>query len=353
MDEEKEYCYFCGSQIIDRTPKNNGIPIISGDSYIECPLCGKYHFTPKVKLEFAEYRNETAYFLYHHNRFDSENNDNKKYVKLEKSNKSNEITSKLHDLSSSSFIYKYLDEIINFYPQKFSEKIDNCILALSKNAKLPGNKASLSLQELSIICCSEKSYSEDKVSDYGNKQILSILTYLQHNKLISSKPHLQNGINEYDIEPEMWLKVEELEKSDKNNKNVFIAMKFHEDTQKIREAIKQGLKDSGFKSILMDEEIHGNQIIPYMLKMMRDSRFLIMESTLPNMGAYFEAGYAEGLGKQVIVCCKKEAFDRQINNTDPQKEKSIHFDIAQKQLLIWKDLNDLTKQLKEWIEALF
>ena len=48
----------------------------------------------------------------------------------------------------------------------------------------------------------------------------------------------------------------------------------------------------------------------------RDSRFVIADLTHGNRGAYFEAGYAEALGKPVIYICEKKKFE----------EEKTHFD---------------------------
>jgi hypothetical protein len=37
----------------------------------------------------------------------------------------------------------------------------------------------------------------------------------------------------------------------------------------------------------------------------------------------------------------------------PERELKPHFDLAQKQILVWKDEADLTKKLTEWIKFLF
>ena len=48
----------------------------------------------------------------------------------------------------------------------------------------------------------------------------------------------------------------------------------------------------------------------------RDAAFVIVDLTHDNPGAYWEAGYAEGLGKPVIYICEKTKFDK----------KKTHFD---------------------------
>ena len=41
----------------------------------------------------------------------------------------------------------------------------------------------------------------------------------------------------------------------------------------------------------------------------RDSAFILADLTDDNLGAYWEAGFAEGLGKPVIYLCEAARFD--------------------------------------------
>jgi hypothetical protein len=61
----------------------------------------------------------------------------------------------------------------------------------------------------------------------------------------------------------------------------------------------------------------------------RKSRFLTSELTKGNPGAYWEAGYAEGLGKPVIYTCQKSFFDNP--RTRP------HFDTNHWVTVIWDE----------------
>lgn len=53
-----------------------------------------------------------------------------------------------------------------------------------------------------------------------------------------------------------------------------------------------------------------------MRQQIRDSAFVIADLTHGNKGAYWEAGYAEGLGKPVIYICEKTAFDGGVSHFD-------------------------------------
>ena len=48
----------------------------------------------------------------------------------------------------------------------------------------------------------------------------------------------------------------------------------------------------------------------------RDAAFVIVDLTHDNPGAYWEAGYAEGLGKPVIYICEKGKFEATKSHLD-------------------------------------
>jgi len=45
-------------------------------------------------------------------------------------------------------------------------------------------------------------------------------------------------------------------------------------------------------------------------------------------GLYYEDGYAQGLGKEVVLTCNEKHFENR------------HFDVAQISTVVWKDKND-------------
>ena len=129
-------------------------------------------------------------------------------------------------------------------------------------------------------------------------------------------------------------------------------MAFNTETDDTRKAIKAGIEKAGYSPEFIDEIKHNRQIVPEMFRLIRESRFLILDITDPNYGAYYEAGYALGLGKEVIICCSSDVFNKDYTNVENAKYIKPHFDILQKQVLIWKDYEDLTNKLCEWIKAI-
>lgn len=94
--------------------------------------------------------------------------------------------------------------------------------------------------------------------------------------------------------------------------------------------------------IIKDKE-HNNYIMPEIFHEIDKSVGVVVDITEPNYGAYYEAGYALGKQKEVIVCCSKEVFD------DP--ERKPHFDLAQKSMIVWTDNDDLVEKLSKRISA--
>ena len=116
-----------------------------------------------------------------------------------------------------------------------------------------------------------------------------------------------------------------------------MAMKFGEDTKPLREAIRKGIQDAGYIAVFIDEVQYNEFITPELLKHIRDSKFVVVDLTHQNNGAYFEEGYAMGLGKPVIQLCKKDT--------------KLHFDIAQKNTIMWVKEDDIPERLTNRIKA--
>ena len=75
-----------------------------------------------------------------------------------------------------------------------------------------------------------------------------------------------------------------------------------------------------------------------MVTTIRDAKFVIADLTDDNHGAYWEAGYAEGLGKPVIYICKKEKF----------QNEGTHFDTNHYTTVLWSknDVGSFRQELE-------
>lgn len=263
--------------------------------------------------------------------------------------------------------WKYLVQILPeqveaWYPRTFAQKIDYMLQYFADHMKYDGEFVSYSVEELkNILFIKESKFNSENLDDII-RQVRYILSYLIKIDYIETNLLDNQGIcalrymstcNDsqfISLTPKGLARVDELQKDISSNKDIFVAMAFNDNTVPTREAIREGIKEAHFSEKFLDEIIHNQQIVPYMMRLIRECRFLIMDITDPNYGAYYEAGYALGLGKEVIITCSKEIFSKKdFANKLEEKALKPHFDIAQKQILVWEDTADLTKQLKEWI----
>ena len=334
MNMEQIDCYFC-----NHTASQSRIKIGSTISIIECPICGRYILSDTTKARIQSKKDILASYLFYNKQQEPYFNfigDEKEYINLENKTNINFIT----------------DKIINdFQKISFSEKIDKFLLFLASQSNYIGEKVEISIDE--FISASFIHRFNKAGQDLSREEIIiqeeEIVNYLVYDTEKKTGNFLEaeraeNNNLKLKLNVKAWDRIGELQKNDNNSKNVFIAMSYN-NTQSIRDALKLGISRAGYTPILMDETIHNQQIVPEMFKNIRDSKFLVIDTSIPNNGAYYEAGYALGLGKEVIFCCKKDVFD--------DGENRPHFDVIQKQILIWENEEELTDKLEKWINSLF
>jgi hypothetical protein len=141
---------------------------------------------------------------------------------------------------------------------------------------------------------------------------------------------------------EGWALATELQKQLKHSgRTAFVAMWFDDSFDKVwSDGLRPGIQDAGYEPYRMKEDIHSERIDFRLMAAIRSSRFLVAEVSAPRTAVYYEAGFAEGLGKTVIWVCQSD------------KLKGLSFDTRQFRHIAWKDFSDLRIQLKATIEIL-
>ena len=81
----------------------------------------------------------------------------------------------------------------------------------------------------------------------------------------------------------------------------------------VKPAVKEGI---GYDLVDMRDVARAGVIDNILRSQIRDAAFLIVDLTHDNPGAYWEAGYAEGLGKPVIYICEKAKFEAEKTHFD-------------------------------------
>jgi hypothetical protein len=110
----------------------------------------------------------------------------------------------------------------------------------------------------------------------------------------------------------------------------------------VNDHFRPAVQDTGFVLRRLDDEPRAGLIDDRLRVEIQSSRFLIVDLTHGNAGAYWEAGYAEGLGKPVIYTCQESKF-----------ADASHFDTNHHLHVLWNenDMDAAVKQLKATIRA--
>ena len=217
-------------------------------------------------------------------------------------------------------------DCIKSYPNTVVDLADRALMNLSLRAPNYGDM-------ITIIPAIKRVVFSQNGQIYPIFEILADLDYLKKDE--------RDGF--YKISANGWKRIAALREKEKEIRQGFIAMRFSDETKSIREAFRSGIAEAGYAVRIIDEKEHNNQIVPEIFFEIRRSAFIVVDVTFPNYGAYYEAGYAQALGKEVIICCRDREFH--------SKDNRPHFDISQKSMIIWKDEAELVARLKRRIEA--
>ena len=110
----------------------------------------------------------------------------------------------------------------------------------------------------------------------------------------------------------------------------FMAMKFGDETLNsvLENVFKPSAKRAGFDLTKLDDTPKAGLIDDRLRVEIQSADFLIADLTHDNLGAYWEAGYAEGLGKPVIYTCEKTKFASSKTHFDTNHHLTIVWDSA-------------------------
>lgn len=144
-----------------------------------------------------------------------------------------------------------------------------------------------------------------------------------------------------------WRYYEEVRRGSRQSRKAFMAMPFGDDTLDgvYRDCFKPAVKRAGFDLVRLDETTPAGSIDDRLRVEIRTARFMIAELSHGNRGAYWEAGYAEGLGKPVIYTCEKKQWD----------SEGTHFDTNHLHTVVWtkEELEDAASRLTASVRATF
>lgn len=132
--------------------------------------------------------------------------------------------------------------------------------------------------------------------------------------------------------------------------NCFIASAFgHKDVDNIFiNAIKPILSELKITPYRVDKINHNSKIDSKILELITKCDFGIADLTYARPSVYYEAGFIEGLSKEVIYICKNDHFSPK--ESDIFGNEKIHFDLITKNIISWSDsIANFRKKLRSRI----
>jgi len=325
-NQQTSECFICNKKVTAHIHAETSI------TEYKCNYCSRYYLSELLRVEIAWIRPIMFYCLLH--------NTSGKRIFFVANKPSDEA-----EYKDAHFITKEILE--GMKPKNINEKIDMIMMNLSKKIKILGDSYRFIIGGIQAQVVATKIQSglilfcNNIVEDY-NKQNEPIKELYGTLKLLVDYGYLErknNSNHEYSFSVAGWKYVGELQSSKNELPQAFIAMWFSPEMVNARESIKKAIIDSGYTYIIIDEKEHNKQIVPEIFYEIQRSKFLIADLTGHRNGVYYEAGYAQGLGKEVIFTCSEKGFRKR------------HFDVAQVSTVVWKDEDDLYKRLLKRIEA--
>jgi len=139
-------------------------------------------------------------------------------------------------------------------------------------------------------------------------------------------------------------RLEKLRPDPPDSNQIFVAMWFDDELKPAYDdGFKRAIEGAGYKPVRIDEQHFTDKIDDRIISEIRRSRFVVADFSKGDDGArggvYYEAGFAHGLGLEVIFTCRKKDID------------DVHFDTRQYNHIVWENIEHLQNLLKERITA--
>lgn len=240
---------------------------------------------------------------------------------------------KMQASETPSLTFNLLKKIVEKKPPTAPEQCDNFILWLGNKLDFAGATIPIRPETCRAILGAVNKYAFNQVIQHLKKQNLIEFESEQN----------ANGT----LTVEGWDYYRKLCQNNPQSRTAFMAMQFDNQDldQLVKDVFKPAVAKTGFELFsLNDKDKQRAGLIDDRLRVeIRNARFLITDLTDDNSGAYWEAGFAEGLGKPVIYICEKAKFEKEKTHFDTNHHLTVKWDKNSPQ--------DAAEELKATIRA--
>jgi hypothetical protein len=180
----------------------------------------------------------------------------------------------------------------------------------------PGDWVKCCLQELAGLLG-----SADDPTSTDTRGLNYVIQHLMTKKGLIEResPTSTDGTWGYRLTFAGWERFEELHRASVDGRVAFMAMQYGDpDMDRVYEQFVRAVEQTSFQLHKLDEKPKAGLIDLRMRVEIRSAKFLIADLTHDNRGAYWEAGFAEGLGKKVYYTCEVSKFEQAKTHFDTE-----------------------------------
>lgn len=335
-------CEFCGKSYGISDEKSEGTKSVN---MYKCPRCGPIY----IDSDDFDYQ----YLMQNLNSIQKKILSICLRIEYEKGNRKGNYGDKI----TANYLHRFLN---SFKEMDMLEKMDKTLSILDKKSTdyFGANFSIDADNDYPFFYCFEK------------KELISQLVLLTESGLIAPR-YPKNPHQVLRITAKGYERLRELKKINEDSRQCFVAMWFMDGMDEVFEKaikpaieyIEDGQAESRFKALRISDKEHTNDINDEIISEIRRSRFMVCDLTGYRGGVYWEAGFAYGLGLEVIYTCREdwlktidnELFDKDGNEVKV-KQEGIHFDLEHRNRIQWKmdtpeDLDEFKKKLTNRIKA--
>jgi nucleoside 2-deoxyribosyltransferase/endogenous inhibitor of DNA gyrase (YacG/DUF329 family) len=301
MEDNSSKCPVCREQSeINRDNRNDAFNV-------KCPRCGDYSVSRNAKVSL----------------------NGEKINDRQRAN----ISGWIRENQRCNIEKAILDRLERLPTPSFHSRADKILLAIEQITEYAGQLVEIEVPKFTgLAWC------------FDNRELVEILEYLCLSKRVSSDGFKSRDFikSAFKILPDGWAHLEKLKSINADMQQGFVAMWFDPSMARVyEEAIDPGIDGAGYKPFKIDQKEHTGKIDDEIIAQIRRSRFVVADFTGHRGGVYFEAGFARGLGIEVIWTCREDHLN------------DIHFDIRQYNCIVWAEnnLEDFRKRLQYRIES--
>jgi len=320
-------CLICQAPI--KEPEHQNRANVSLNRY-SCPRCGDYWVG-----SYTEGYIQQSLMDHIHNRFDEQ-----KVAKLSHWVRTKHEANTQDEQGPRKLIIldkKLIDSIIKSPRPSPAEQADKFVLWLGDNIEYADHYIEANKFSIQAI-----------IGAINESEFYFVLSHLKDKGIIKTKTAVGRGntaVADVTLSFEGWEYLQKLKLGSVDSQKAFMAMQY-DDAQLdkiVEETFKPAVKQAGFDLFKLSDRPKGGLIDDRIRTEIQTSRFLISDLTHENRGAYWEAGYAEGLGKPVIYICEKKKF----------KRLKTHFDTNHHLTILWDadNIGEAAEELKATIRA--